>query len=228
MEIADAATHMPAILVVKGRPHFLFCIGIQQVWWKSYYTLLDGSTPPRRIGFNNGPRINECSPDGYEDEAGNLHLSITQEYRLVHYTGASLDRLEQVEDFGPCISGTVLPDRYIICRTTGADVLVFSRDHVHIDTITAEALGLKGLRLVRITFLCEDPDFLVFTGTDGGRDRSTLYQQSTRRAWKITRNGNGIYKCTIYKGVLYYARRASAMIDDRVLVMTSNFELTPI
>lgn len=224
-------THMPAILEIGGQPLLLFSAAARGDRWRSYYSPLNDLSHAQLIPTTTPPDGSECSPDGYVDAAGEVNLSITQDYRLMRYCGATLDALTPVQDYGPCRAGTVLPNGSYLLWEDAAQALLLRTAAGGIARImTLEQLGFEPYTLItRITFMCEDPDKLIFTGaTRAQRVRSVLFSLDMGRAWEITAQGSPVYKCALYRGELLYAVKGGAIFEDRYLARTRAFDLIPV
>lgn len=223
-----SSTHMPSVIEVRGVAYLLFSRLEMPSRWGSYYAPLDNLVAATRLKTETA--FSECSPDGYVDSEQKVNVSITQDYRLVRYRGASFDDLAVAQDYGPCRAGTVLPSGdYILCADRDQPILIHDGSGVVVQVILPEQLKLRPHTLIsRITFLPEDPDKIVITGVSQYTDISLLFSRSMGRAWTITTMGQPVYKCTIYRGELFYAVRGGSWFDDRYLARTRALELTPI
>lgn len=223
------STHMPSVIEIEGKAYMLFCSSHNFRQWRSFAVPLDGGEA-QRINFFPTGHSSECSPDGYVDESGVLNLSITCDYQLNAYRGPSFRELWQVRSYGDCLAGTVLPTHVVIARHNNDYVEWLTPGGQTMHTVKYDQLGFQWStsRITRISFLYEDPDVLIITGMAQTNPRTTLYRQSTRQCWEVRTAGQPVYKSAIYKGVLYYAVRASEIFEDRYLVATHDFTITPV
>ena len=82
--------------------------------------------------------------------------------------------------------------------------------------------------LLRISYDPVYPDHLLISCRYKGRLSSWLYDMHTGKLFDIEADGTAAYKCAFFQGTCYYARQTGEGFEDREIVETLDYKITPL
>lgn len=218
-------SHMPFITSVGGQKTLFFAASDLTVPWKTYYASIGvgGDWVPHPIDLGFRRSVVECAPSVHvEPGNGMINLTVVADYALYHFRAGRIQDLHltgtKVVD-GGVAAGYMSPT--YLAWSTGFTITVRSRQTGEV-AVFSPAIG----KITRLSFMPEDETKLVVTSARGATPSSYIVDILTGQYWRVTSEGEPVYKFCVYGGELVHAVKLSANFESRVLVFTSDFELT--
>jgi hypothetical protein len=208
-------THMPFLTYdLQGQRVLFFTVAecVEPHYWKIYYTVNDGNPSRLETGFSHN--IIECSPTAWHDESG-WHLSFiavesTGIGRLYRMDGKTLEYLSQPVAMRTARTGFVYKERIAVGEI---------QDLVHIhDNNGDHKIEIPGTFIYRVAYRADEPEKILISGDWIGENEEPFtleYNLTNDSQQYIECDGQGAYKCTIYKDEILYAERTGTNFEHR-------------
>lgn len=212
-------THMPFIAEHDEKQIWLCCRKVNGVW-KIHYKNLWGEWQQLATGREDD--ATECAPTA-EWIDGEWQIS----FIALGAKGNRLARLYKmvgntvIEVASPAAVGFVRSDLIAYSAQMNSFVLDYGNNKKQI--IQCEGMD----ELLRVSYDPSARHNLLISCRYFGRLSSWVYNLYTRKLFDVEADGEPAYKCAFFKEKCYYAKQVGDGFEDREVVGTENFKITP-
>lgn len=212
-------THMPFLAECDGNKIELCCRKVGDFW--KIHRKIDGEW--RKLPTGREEDAVECAPTA-EFMNGKWHIS----FIALGAKGNRLARLyEMVDDnvqeaASPAAVGFVRSNLKVYSAEMKKFTIEYTPDKKKIIACP------DWDELLRISYDPVYPDHLLISCRYKGKLSSWLYNMHTGKLFDIEADGMTAYKCAFFAGKCYYARQIGEGFEDREVVETQDYKITPL
>jgi hypothetical protein len=195
--------------------------------WKAHF-ISEKHNHPVRLNTGFSDLTCECGPTGWEDERG-WHVSLiaggdpsNPKFNLYLMEGKTLETLGRpipVSEY--VMSGFKNKEETIVVKKTA-----FDGDFLEIPSI---GLKMNVLEILRVSYQADDLSKYLISYNNAPNDLYTVrYDAKTKKAERITCDGNPAYKFTVFGDKIIYAKKLDQGFENRQLVEAQSVVYTPL